>query len=370
MRLNEHLATADRSVRHDLQARPFHDAVAREAYVHSLKHEVRREFETGQRTLYDRKIEPEFRRKKGQPPRSIDDIRSAMRGDGFHQMWGALTFTGQELLWDAVASRIEGDLPRIEALARGYRQSNRKLGSLMLNPQIAVPAYAGHVDLGGQPGGWGLSETDDDIYAGALQDAGNADAGSKALTAIGHLRREFPDFAPSRILDIGCGAGGSTLPYAEAFPGAEVYGIDVGAGLLRYAHGRAENLGRAVHFAQQNGEKTTYPTGFFDLIVSHDLFHASSRSATRAILREAKRLLRPGGLFLNLDRASEKDDLFRRYLEDWQTENAAQPCWRSFAAMDWKAELADAGFTADAVFVTPVEADADGHRRILFGATR
>ena len=50
MPLNEHLATADRSVRHDLLARAAHDAAARERYVLSLKTEVRKEFEAGQRT--------------------------------------------------------------------------------------------------------------------------------------------------------------------------------------------------------------------------------------------------------------------------------------------------------------------------------
>lgn len=366
MRLNEHRVTADRSVRHDLLAHTTHDAGAREAYVHSLQHEVRREFEAGQRTLYDRKVEPEFRRKRGQAPGSVGDIGDAMKGEGFHQMWGALTFTGQELRWDAVASRIEGDLARIEDLARRYRQSNRKLGSLMLNPKVALPAYAGRVDLGGQPGGWTLSESDDDVYAGALQEAGDTDAGGKAAAVIAHLRAAFPDFAPARILDIGCGAGGNTLPYAEAFPKAEVHGIDVGAGLLRYAHARAENLGRAVHFAQQNGTGTTYPNGFFDLIVSHGLFHSSARGDSRAILREAKRLLRPGGVFINLDRQAETKDQFLRYLEDWHTAHAAQPCWRAYAAMDWSGELAEAGFAAGSVFVTPAEDPVRGH--ILFGA--
>jgi len=61
MSLNEHLATADRSVRHDLLARAAHDAAARERYVLSLKTEVRKEFQAGQRTLYDRKVDPDFR---------------------------------------------------------------------------------------------------------------------------------------------------------------------------------------------------------------------------------------------------------------------------------------------------------------------
>ena len=42
---------------------------------------------------------------------------------------------------------------------------------------------------------------------------------------------------------------------------ANVTGIDVGAALLRYAHGRAESMGAAVHFSQQDAEHTALGTG-------------------------------------------------------------------------------------------------------------
>lgn len=381
MPLNEHLVTADRSVRHDLLARTAHDAEARERYVLSLKTQVRKEFEAGQKTLYDLKVEPDFRKKKGRAPASVDEIRAAMKGEGFHQMWSALTFTGQELMWDAVGESVQNDLPRIEDIARAIRKSNRKLGSLMLNAAVKMPAYVGHIDIHGQPGGYELDESEDDVLAGALYEAGGniyargigtGAHDSKAGALIAWLRREHPGLAPKRILDIGCGVGTSTVPYAEAFPDAEVYGIDVGAGLLRYAHARAEKLGHAVHFAQQNGEKTTYANGFFDLIVSHNLFHESPLAASRAILREAKRLLAPGGLLVNLDVPAQNADrdLFQQFLGDWQTLYNAEPCWRAYAGMDLKAELKDAGFAESRVFATKeAKTDSAGHWQI-FGASK
>jgi len=48
----------------------------------------------------------------------------------------------------------------------------------------------------------------------------------------GFLREREPAFAPRRILDLGCGVGNSTLPWAEGFPGAEVHAVDVAAPLL------------------------------------------------------------------------------------------------------------------------------------------
>src|SRR5205807_7337786 len=86
----------------------------------------------------------------------------------------------------------------------------------------------------------------------------------------------------------------STLPYVDAYPEAEVHAIDVAAPMLRYAHARAEALGRRVHFSQQNAESTNFRDESFDLIVSHILLHETSAKAVRNIVRECHRLLRKG----------------------------------------------------------------------------
>jgi len=302
-----------------------------------------------------------------------------MKGDGFHQMWSALTVTGQELLWDAVGETVQADLPRIEALARALRQSNRKRGSLMLNPAVRIPAWVGPVDIHGQPGGYDLNESDDDVLAGALYEAGGSlctrglgtgARDSKAAVLIEWLRSDHPGLKPRRILDLGCGIGASTLPWAEAFPEAEMHGIDGGAGLLRYAHARAESLGQKVHFAQQNAEKTSFPAGFFDVIVSHNLFHESPRAATRAVLREARRLLAPGGVFLNLDVPAQNADcdLFQEFLGDWHTLYNAEPWWRAWSELDPAAALAEAGFApVHCIAGNETRRDGPGHW-MVFGA--
>ena len=42
-------------------------------------------------------------------------------------------------------------------------------------------------------------------------------------------------FKGLRILDIGCSAGASTVPYALAYPDAGVHGVDLGAAMVRFA---------------------------------------------------------------------------------------------------------------------------------------
>ena len=54
-------------------------------------------------------------------------------------------------------------------------------------------------------------------------------------------------------------------------------------------------MGAAIHFSQQNAEKTDFADGSFDLIVSHIFLHETSRTAVDNILAECRRLLKPGG---------------------------------------------------------------------------
>ena len=81
-----------------------------------------------------------------------------------------------------------------------------------------------------------------------------------------------------------------------SYPNAEVHAIDIGAPLLRYAHARAEALGKKVHFSQQNAEHTHFPDGSFDLIVSHIFPHEIPPFAIRkGALRFRVSVARGGG---------------------------------------------------------------------------
>ena len=160
------------------------------------------------------------------------------------------------------------------------------------------------------PGGYCGERGADDLAVGALYDRGvylyalgmmgpyNDDIGGSAAK---YVRDHFPQFRPKRILDMGWTVGHSTLPFVDAFPDAEVHAIDVGAPLLRYAHARAESLGRKVHFSQQDASRTNFPDGHFDLICSSILFHETSAKALPAIVRECHRLLAHEGLAVHGD---------------------------------------------------------------------
>jgi ubiquinone/menaquinone biosynthesis C-methylase UbiE len=222
-------------------------------------------------------------------------------------------------------------------LVRVAKQSSRQLGSLTLDPKLETPRYHTLVDIHCMPGGYHTDFAEDDVANGAVYDRAvyiyamgrmgpfNSDIGD---TTIAYLKQNFPDLKPRRILDLGCTVGHSTLPYVDAYPEAEVYGIDVGAPVLRYAHARAESLGKKVHFSQQNAERTNFPDGFFDLVVSHILVHETSHVAIRNIMREAQRLLSPGGVVIHAETPPYRDlEAFDAFMLDWDTRNNNEPFW-------------------------------------------
>jgi len=110
---------------------------------------------------------------------------------------------------------------------------------------------------------------------------------------------------------------------------------------VRYAHHRAEALGKKVHFSQQNAEHTDFPDGHFDLITSHLMFHETSVKASRAIIKECHRLLAPGGIMLHAD-ALGRGELYSKYFVEWNAHFNAEPYLGTMQDENW-ADIAKAG---------------------------
>ncbi|MEP5621086.1 MAG: methyltransferase domain-containing protein, partial [Hyphomicrobiales bacterium] len=168
------------------------------------------------------------------------------------------------------------------------------------------------------------------------------------------VKENHSDFNPKSILDMGCTIGHSSIPYLDIFPGAEVHAIDVAAPCLEYGHYRAKSLGKAVHFSQQNAEKTNYPDESFDLIVSHILMHETSHKALKNIINECHRLLKPGGMMIHMDVVGA-DDPFGQYLCEWNAHYNNEPYMGGLQDEDLGGLYSDAGFPGDNFFMKQIE---------------
>ncbi|PON16021.1 hypothetical protein C2W62_20665 [Candidatus Entotheonella serta] len=206
-----------------------------------------------------------------------------------------------------------------------------------------------------------LTRHPEDLYAGLMQEAGGTlytrgvgtgAKDSKAQAVVRFIRDRFPDFVPVRILDMGCGYGAQTCGYALAFAPAETHGVDVGGAVLRFGHLRAESLSIALHLHQMDATATSFPDGYFDLIVSNIVLHEMPTAYLQALMHECRRLIAPSGLVLHQDMPVQRPGVsgFRHFLSMWQRDHNDEPYWDSIAQIRFPDLLSTAGFDTAGIF--------------------
>jgi SAM-dependent methyltransferase len=98
-----------------------------------------------------------------------------------------------------------------------------------------------------------------------------------------------------RVLDLGCGAGFDTLLAArQVGPEGQVVGIDMTEAMLAKARASVEALGLGnVDLRLGYAEELPLESGAVDVVISNGVINLCPDK--RAVLRELRRVLRPGG---------------------------------------------------------------------------
>lgn len=271
----------------------------------------------------------------------------------------------QDQLWARVSIDLESDRDR---LLQNFISSSETQNqtTLDLNAEFDYPSHQLKVDIHRMPGGYLHDRDQADFWTGAMYDHGTFLYGrgwfgglndELGHTIIHNVLKEFyPEFSPQSILDLGCAVGHSTLPYTVQFPDAEVWAIDLGASLLRYASARAKALEATVHFAQQNAEKTEFGNNSFDLIVSHILLHEIPGSARNRVFAESYRLLKPGGMMIHLESQLflTPPNMVARYFRDTEVWVNSEPYLGSSKLADFTDYALNAGFKPESFKIQPV----------------
>jgi SAM-dependent methyltransferase len=334
-----------------------HDERARQEFTKSLKQFVQQGLLPGLGPVFQGRAAKAFEKEHGKSPADRWDIRKAMVKDIYFQHYAATNRIAQEILWEAVIGSMERQMPELLESAKSLSAASS--APLESSTDFAVPRYVSEIDIHCMPGGYASEADGDDIAAGALYDRGvylyamgymgpnNDDMGRSVCN---YINRKLGGFKPTRILDMGCTVGHSTVPYKELFPQAEVIGIDVGGPCVRYAHARAKALGHDVAFMQRTAEDTGFEPESFDLIVSHILLHETSGQAMPRIFRECHKLLKPGGYMIHADLPPfDLMDPFTQFILDNETYYNNEPFWGAMRDKDQIRMAEDAGFPKDSI---------------------
>ena len=243
----------------------------------------------------------------------------------------------QDTIWERFLSPVVRFFIDEKELRRYYESTDwQKESDRFRRADVTMPAYYSSQNFHGIEGGYlnpGAAVSYDPITQYVLPP-------NETLVRQG-LIDAIQVIQPRRILDLGCGTGSTTLMLKQAFPQAEVIGLDLSPYMLVRAEFKARADGLNVQWRHGDAEHTGLPEETFDLVTASLLFHETPPAVSQAILRESFRLLRVGGQVAILD-GSQKT---LRHL-DWLNNIFEEPYIRAFASGSVDAWMGSAGFEA------------------------
>ncbi len=223
-------------------------------------------------------------------------------------------------------------------------------GSIELRPQMNIPEYASY-EIHLQPGGYV-----GDPFAGYIYVHGEnvvfrgGNYQDEAQQKLARLIPRPPDGRVNRVLEQGCASGQYTIALKDRFPQAEVWGSDVAAPMLRFAHLRSVDLGIQTHYMHELSEASNFPDNHFDIITNNLLFHEVPKQVAKGIIREAYRTLRPGGIFYPIDLFTGAPPAKSAYGKFWAWRDYRwnAEVWRlEYTALDMAGVMREAGFAVN-----------------------
>jgi len=242
----------------------------------------------------------------------------------------------QDTIWERFLSPVARLLIDEDSLRR-YSESVdwEKESDRFRRADVVIPAYYSNQNFHGIQGGYlnsGAAVTYDPITQYVLP---------PNETVVRQALVDAIKVQPRRILDLGCGTGSTTLMLKQAFPEAEVIGLDLSPYMLVRAQHKAQSAGLEVNWRHGDAEQTKFKSDSFDLVTASLLFHETPTDVSQAILRESFRLLVAGGQVLILD-GNQKT---LRQLE-WLNDIFEEPYIREYATGSVDASMGTAGFAA------------------------
>jgi SAM-dependent methyltransferase len=281
---------------------------------------------------------------------SAQEVLALIEHDPIVAMSGRVWISNQQITWKAIADRFHANADKYLAEMESYDIIGP--GTLELDPDLIIPEFAKH-QIHIQPGGY-LGDPfaghiyhigTNSFYHGAFPGGNDQDQ----IHAMAANNLPVPDDGKvKRILDLGCGIGQQAVALKERFPNAEVWGLDVSGPMIRYGHMKTVDLGVDVNFVQRLAEDTKFPDNHFDIVSSFIMHHELPAEITKAVFREAHRIVRPGGYYYPIDfrsgRQAPKRTAYGIYRTWWDHRWNNERWIMEFKSVAFEEEMEKVGF--------------------------
>ncbi|WP_446831823.1 class I SAM-dependent methyltransferase [Candidatus Foliamicus sp.] len=225
-------------------------------------------------------------------------------------------------------------------------------GSLELDDSVPIPDYYQGVEWHLEPGGWDGYDLATPMFMAGVAPYVFSRGGYAAVEVDQNIRQQrvdvvsrLPKDSYARIYEPGCGGLGALAACHQVYPQAELVGSDISTALLKGGHRAARSMGIPIHLKQRDVRDTREPDASFDAVLMYALLHEMPASVAIDAIREAWRILKPGGdIVINDPPPFCRVDAFQAAILDWDTEYRGEPFFSEACSMDWSTVLRDNGF--------------------------
>ena len=233
-----------------------------------------------------------------------------------------------------------------EAVRSRYADAAKKIAVLQPEPGV------GCCQVDGPDCGCAGSYAAEDLQQIGMSDAVSLGCGNPTMLA---------DLKPGEVvLDLGSGAGLDVLLSAKRVsPGGRAYGVDMTEEMLELANRNREQAGVAnATFLKGSIDNIPLPDASVDVVISNCVINLAEDK--RAVIKEAFRVLRPGGRLAVADMVELEplSPALKKRLDSWAG------CISGTIPMDeYRVALVDAGF-AEPAFEVHATQDLPGIGRV------
>lgn len=194
-----------------------------------------------------------------------------------------------------------------------------------------------------QTDGW-LSAASADRYEMQVETLFTGSAAAMRRQALPAIKAAIGarDPAGLKLIDLACGAGAFLETVKDNWPLLDTVALDLSPAYLGKARETLGNFKR-VAFVEANAELTGQKEADFDIVTAIYLFHELPPAARRRAADEAARLLKPGGMFIQVDTIQYGDEPGLDALLERFPRAFHEPYYDSYCRTDLDRLFGDAG---------------------------